>query len=88
MNTFALTISAFNKSIYNDQAVSCRIVTPSGALALEANHETFLAILKEHSTIRYKEPSGTERTCKIESDMLSFKNNICLVAVCLPVFVP
>jgi F0F1-type ATP synthase epsilon subunit len=80
-----LTITAIDKSVFNHEAVYCRVVTPSGTIGFEARHEAFLAILKEHSTIMFKAPSGTETSLIVASGMLSFRDNKCLITVCLPV---
>ncbi|MFH1063112.1 MAG: hypothetical protein V1747_09565 [Candidatus Omnitrophota bacterium] len=81
MNTFNLTISAYNTIIYKGSAVYCGIATLDGALGIEARHEPLLCALKENSLISYKDSHGAEKSIQIASGMLCFKNNECTIII-------
>jgi F0F1-type ATP synthase epsilon subunit len=81
MNTFNLTISAYNTIIYKGSAVYCGITTLDGALGIEARHEPVLGVLKENSLIVFKDAHGMEKSIQILSGMLSFKNNECMIII-------
>ncbi len=81
MNTFKLTISAYNIIIYNGPAVYCGITTLEGSLGLKARHEPIISVLKENSMISYKNSARVEKHLQIKSGMLSFKNNQCTIVV-------
>ena len=81
MRTFKLTIATFDKVFYDGFAVSCTVSTPSGRIGFEAFHEPFLAVLKDNSEIKYTDPNRNEKTLQVRSGLLSFKQNICMLAV-------
>jgi F0F1-type ATP synthase epsilon subunit len=88
MTPFHLTITASDKLYFDDEAVYCNVTTPRGSLGIEANHEPFLAVLKENSTITYRDESGGEKSLTIENGLLSFLDNNCIIAVSTGVQVP
>ncbi|MBU1043575.1 MAG: hypothetical protein KJ915_04155 [Candidatus Omnitrophica bacterium] len=81
MNTFNLSISAYNAVLYNGRAVYCGITTIDGSLGFEAQHEPMLSVLKENSAISYKDAQGMEKTIQIVNGMLCFKNNKCTIII-------
>lgn len=81
MNTFKLTISAYNSIIQNGSVVYCGVTTLDGSLGFEARHEPALCVLKENSFIAYKDAYGVEKNIQIISGILSFKNNECVIIV-------
>ncbi|MBN2444100.1 MAG: F0F1 ATP synthase subunit epsilon [Spirochaetales bacterium] len=83
MTSFHLTITAPQYLIFNDPAVYCKVTTLSGSIGIEAHHEPFLALLKENSSVTYKDESGAEKSILLESGLLSFFNNKCNIAVSL-----
>jgi F0F1-type ATP synthase epsilon subunit len=81
MTPFHLTISAPGRLYFDDEVVYCKIVTSGGSLGIEAYHEPLLAVLKEGSTVTYKDESGGEKSLTIENGLLSFLNNNCIIVV-------
>ena len=81
MNTFQLTIVAYNKLVFDGPARFCSVMTPGGSIGLEAHHENFLAVLKENSKISYRNAEGRDGSVKAESGLLSFENNTCTITI-------
>ena len=81
MTTFQLLIVAYNRIIYNSRAVYCGVTTRDGSLGLEARHEPVLCVLKENSLISYTDAAGAKNALRVDSGLLSFKNNECTLAV-------
>jgi len=83
MKTFSLTVVSESKTLFSGQAVYCSVITPSGSMGFEANHESFLCTLQEDSTIHIRDVSSRETEVSVQSGLLSFKDNTCTVTVLL-----
>jgi F-type H+-transporting ATPase subunit epsilon len=88
MTTFHLTISSAETLIYDGPSVYCTINPDSGSLGIEPGHEPFLGVLKENSHVRFKDESGTEKTIAVESGLIYFRNNRCVLTVSVPPVTP
>jgi F0F1-type ATP synthase epsilon subunit len=81
MKTFKLIISAAESLVCNGQAVYCSLSTEKGSLGIEAGHEAFLGVLKENSQLRFRDEKGTETTVLVETGIVWFRDNECLLTV-------
>lgn len=81
MRTFRLIISNWDKTIFNGNAEYCGVTTQVGNIGIEARHEAMAAILAENSEIIYRNENGDEATFPVQSGMLSFENNRCVITV-------
>ncbi len=79
MNTFMLSILTDVKTIFSGQVEYCSIVTLSGSMGFEAFHEPFLGILQEKSELSYTDANGKKSTVKLESGIITFRNNTCTI---------
>jgi len=84
MKTFQLTISAAEKTIYRGKSSYCNLDSFSGNLGIEADHEPFLGLLRENSIVRFQDEAGADKTVSVESGVICFQNNSCLLTVSLP----
>lgn len=83
METFMLNINAVERTIVQEEALSCQVVGLDGARGFEARHEAWLMTLKPRSTIRYTLPDGTEHQLEVASGILHFGPEACSVLVAL-----
>ncbi len=83
MSTFTLSIISDTKIIYSGKVRYCGIVTISGSIGFEANHEPFMGILKPGSEIEYINENGAGETVSVEDGMLKFIDNKCSIIVSL-----
>ncbi len=81
MNTFELTIAAYDSILYRGNATMLIVSTPEGEIGIEAHHEPFLAILKEDSELRFSTADGSTQTARIRRGLLSFRENRCILTV-------
>jgi len=79
MNTFMLSIVTDSKTIYSGQAEYCSIVTVLGSMGFEAFHEPFLGVLQDNSKLSYTESTGKICSAYLESGIITFKNNTCII---------
>lgn len=79
MDTFKLNILTDLKTVFTGQASYCGIISESGSMGFEAFHEPFIGVLKDNSEVSYTDISGVESSVKLESAMVTFKNNICTI---------
>jgi F0F1-type ATP synthase epsilon subunit len=81
MNVFRLLVVAFDSTIWSGEAVHCGVITPSGALGLEAGHEALLVVLREGSAITWRDRRGNDHTHPATGGLLSFRDNACTVTL-------
>jgi F0F1-type ATP synthase epsilon subunit len=81
MNTFALTILAYNAVLFQGEARSCRVSTSHGSLGLEARHEPLLAVLRDGSDVAVTDAQGKTHTIPVATGLLSFRQNACTITV-------
>ncbi len=74
-----LSIVTDSKNVFSGQAEYCSIVTVVGSMGFEAFHESFLGILEENSELSYRDSTGKVSYVNLESGIVSFKNNTCIV---------
>ncbi len=81
MKTFPLTIVSDMEIIFSGQVRYCGVTTYSGSIGFEADHEPFIGVLRKETDLDIVDADSKERTVKIESGMLSFKDNSCTITV-------
>jgi len=79
--TFRLTITAAETLLFDGKVTYCSVFTESGKLGLEPRHEPLLAVLKKNSQVYFKDEAGNGNQFTIESGLLSFRDNICILTV-------
>ncbi len=81
MNSFHLSIVSFNQVVFEGDAVYCSVFTPTGMIGFKANHEPFVSVLKENTTIEYQSDSSKKESIEIKNGLFSFDKNICTITV-------
>ena len=81
MKTFPLTIVSDTEIIFSGQVHYCGVTTYSGSIGFEADHEPFIGVLRKTTGITFIDSTSKETTVKVESGILSFSDNSCMIAV-------
>jgi len=79
MNSFNLKILAYDAILFRGKASSCSIQSLEGSRTFEAKHENFMTILREPSTLHFKTAQGENKELELESGIVSFLNNDCII---------
>ncbi len=81
MKTFPLTIVSDSEIIFSGQVRYCGIISVSGSLGFEADHEPYMGILRKKSEITIIDGVSKESVVKVESGLFLFSKNSCTVTV-------
>ena len=82
MNTFSLKIIAADKiTAEEENVIHCAVRTPTGKMGFKPNHEPFITVLADNSTVEYKKEDNSEHSIAITTALFSFRNNTCVIAV-------